>query len=114
MFDGVTYPIAPTKDIPASFASAPIPADDNGHIYCTRMIAGSLGIVATSRVMTIYTPENDDDTISTVEQHQGVEAAQQPCFISSSTIEYLSKSYRIGQLRAHNDKGVRKHYKAVE
>jgi len=84
------------KDILAGFASAPVPVHDNAHIYCTRMIAGSLGIVATSRVMTIYTHENDDDTISTVEQHQGVEAAQQPCFISSSAIEYLSKSYRIG------------------
>ena len=101
VFDGVTYPIVPMEDILSGFASAPVSVDDNGHIYYTRMIAGSLGIVATSGVIIMHernhnTPENDGDTISTVEQHQGVVAAQEPCFIYLSVIEYLSKCYRIG------------------
>lgn len=45
--DGVLYHRVDTDMIPSGFASVPVTVDDNGVIYKTKMVAGSLGILAT-------------------------------------------------------------------
>jgi hypothetical protein len=42
--DGVSFHSLDTDDIPNGFASVPVKVDDNGCIYRTKMVAGSLGI----------------------------------------------------------------------
>lgn len=42
--DGVLYHRVDTEDIPAGFASVPVMVNDNGVVYETKMVAGSLGI----------------------------------------------------------------------
>jgi hypothetical protein len=46
--DGTLYHRVDTDDIPSGFASVPVVVDDNGVLYHTKMVAGSLGIQVTS------------------------------------------------------------------
>jgi hypothetical protein len=46
--DGVKYHRVDTDDIPNEFASVPVKTDDNGTEYHTKMLAGAIGIQATS------------------------------------------------------------------
>jgi hypothetical protein len=46
--DGVLFHRVDTGDIPPGFASVPVTVNDNGDIYHTMMVAGSVGIQATS------------------------------------------------------------------
>ncbi len=46
--DGVLYHRVDTEDIPCGFASVPVKVDDNGTIYNTKMLAGSVGIQGSS------------------------------------------------------------------
>ncbi|KAH9905129.1 hypothetical protein F4778DRAFT_695221 [Xylariomycetidae sp. FL2044] len=46
--DGVLFHRVDTTDIPAGFASVPVKVDDNGVVYKTKMVAGSMGIRAWS------------------------------------------------------------------
>lgn len=46
--DGQLYHRVETTDIPSGFAFVPVTVDDNGTIYNTKMIAGSVGIQASS------------------------------------------------------------------
>lgn len=46
--DGVKYNQIDIEDLPVGFASVPVEVDDNGTKYSTKMVAGSLGIQATS------------------------------------------------------------------
>ncbi|KAL8882576.1 MAG: hypothetical protein Q9198_000443 [Flavoplaca austrocitrina] len=42
--DGTLYHRVDTNDIPSGYVSAPVTLDDNGRLYKTRMMAGSVGI----------------------------------------------------------------------
>jgi hypothetical protein len=44
---GIVYHTIDTHDIPSGFASVPVKVDDNGHVYRTEMVAGSVGIHVT-------------------------------------------------------------------
>ncbi|KAE8418953.1 hypothetical protein BDV36DRAFT_252703 [Aspergillus pseudocaelatus] len=46
--DGILYHRVNTSDIPCGFASVPVKVNDNGDEYNTRMVAGLVGIQATS------------------------------------------------------------------
>jgi hypothetical protein len=46
--DGTLYHKVDTDDIPDGHAAVPVTVDDNGRIYDTRMVAGSVGISVTS------------------------------------------------------------------
>ncbi|KAF2966107.1 hypothetical protein GQX73_g7479 [Xylaria multiplex] len=46
--DGVLYHRVNTDNIPDAFVSVPVTVDDNGTIYKTRMVAGSVGIEVSS------------------------------------------------------------------
>jgi len=46
--DGVLYHRVDTKNIPCGFASVPVKVNDNGTIYSTKMLAGSVGIQGSS------------------------------------------------------------------
>ncbi|CAF9903874.1 MAG: hypothetical protein GOMPHAMPRED_000591 [Gomphillus americanus] len=46
-FDSSIYPQIDTNDIPNGFTSVPVTVDDNGEIYLTRMVAGSIGLQGT-------------------------------------------------------------------
>jgi hypothetical protein len=46
--DGILYHKVNTDDIPDGHTAVPVTVDDNGHIYKTRMVAGSVGICVTS------------------------------------------------------------------
>ncbi|KAL0563550.1 hypothetical protein V5O48_018516 [Marasmius crinis-equi] len=46
--DGVLYHRVDTEKIPAGFASVPVTVDDNGHAFETKMVAGLMGIEASS------------------------------------------------------------------
>ncbi|KAE8366549.1 hypothetical protein BDV27DRAFT_143537 [Aspergillus caelatus] len=46
--DGILYHRVDTSDIPCGFASVPVKVNDNGDEYNTRMVAGLVGIQATS------------------------------------------------------------------
>lgn len=46
--DGILFHRINTNDIPSGFASVPVTVDDNGTIHETIMVAGSVGIQATS------------------------------------------------------------------
>lgn len=46
--DGVFFHRIDTEDVPACSASVPVKVDDNGVVYKTRMVAGVVGIQATS------------------------------------------------------------------
>ncbi|KAE8167930.1 hypothetical protein BDV40DRAFT_252127 [Aspergillus tamarii] len=46
--DGILYHRVDTDDIPCGFASVPVKVNDNGDEYNTRMVAGLVGIQATS------------------------------------------------------------------
>lgn len=48
--DGIFYHRVDTNNIPSGAASVPVTVDDNGQIYHTKMVAGSVGIQATSSV----------------------------------------------------------------
>ena len=48
VLDGVSYHPVDTDDIPNGFASVPVKVDDDGDIYHTQMLAGAIGIQATS------------------------------------------------------------------
>jgi hypothetical protein len=48
VLDGVKYHRVDTSDIPNGFASVPVKVDDNGTAYHTKMLAGAIGIRATS------------------------------------------------------------------
>jgi hypothetical protein len=45
--DGIVYHTIDTHDIPSGFASVPVKVDDNGRVYSTKMVAGSLAINVT-------------------------------------------------------------------
>ena len=49
--DGVLFHRVDTDCIPAGHASVPVKVDDNGKIYNTKMLAGSVGIMASSSGM---------------------------------------------------------------
>ncbi|KAL8724575.1 MAG: hypothetical protein Q9166_007870 [cf. Caloplaca sp. 2 TL-2023] len=42
--EGTLYHRVDTNDIPNGYVSVPVTVDDNGHVYKTRMLAGSVGI----------------------------------------------------------------------
>ena len=46
--DNVLFPRVDTNKIPSGFASVPVKVDDNGKIYRTKMLAGSVGIQGSS------------------------------------------------------------------
>ncbi len=46
--DGVKYHVIDTSDVPSGFASVPVKVNDNGKIYNTTMVAGSIGMQVTS------------------------------------------------------------------
>ncbi|KAI0395130.1 hypothetical protein F5Y17DRAFT_425324 [Xylariaceae sp. FL0594] len=46
--NGVQYRKLDTNDIPVGYVSVPVTVDDNGHEIKTRMVAGSVGIAASS------------------------------------------------------------------
>ncbi|KAJ1562593.1 hypothetical protein HK405_010282 [Cladochytrium tenue] len=46
--DGTTFLPVDTNNIPSGFASVPVKVNDNGTLYSTRMVAGSVGIAASS------------------------------------------------------------------
>ncbi|KAF1943610.1 hypothetical protein EJ02DRAFT_432988 [Clathrospora elynae] len=46
--DGIAYHQVATEEIPNGFASVPVKVNDNGTTYHTKMIAGAIGIQATS------------------------------------------------------------------
>lgn len=46
--DGVRFHRVDTHDIPSGFASVPVTVDDNGTLYNTKMLAGSVGIQGSS------------------------------------------------------------------
>lgn len=46
--DGTLYHTVEMEDIADGSAAAPVTVDDNGYIYKTRMVAGSVGICVTS------------------------------------------------------------------
>ncbi|KAL0573501.1 hypothetical protein V5O48_008454 [Marasmius crinis-equi] len=46
--DGVLYHRVNTKNIPAGFASVPVTVNDNGRVFETKMVAGLMGIEASS------------------------------------------------------------------
>ncbi|KAI1378088.1 hypothetical protein F4677DRAFT_414398 [Hypoxylon crocopeplum] len=46
--DGTLFHRVDTEDIPDAFVSVPVTVDDNGTIYHTRMVAGSVGIEVSS------------------------------------------------------------------
>lgn len=46
--DGVKYNKVYTDSIPAAWASCPVKIDDNGNVYMTKIVAGSVGIKVTS------------------------------------------------------------------
>lgn len=48
VLEGVTYPTVEVDKVPAGFASVPVSVDDRGHKYEATMVAGSVGILATS------------------------------------------------------------------
>jgi hypothetical protein len=48
VLDDVKYHRVDLSDIPNGFASVPVKVDDNGTIYHTKMLAGAIGIQATS------------------------------------------------------------------
>ncbi|KAF4556854.1 Hypothetical protein D9617_1g087360 [Elsinoe fawcettii] len=43
--DGITYYAVKLNDVPSGFASAPVTVNDNGKMYKTKMLAGSVGMV---------------------------------------------------------------------
>lgn len=47
--DGVRYHRIDSDEIPSGFASVPVKVDDNGHVHNTKMVAGMVGIQATSK-----------------------------------------------------------------
>lgn len=48
LLDGVHYHKIDSDEIPAGYVSVPVKVDDNGHIFYTHMIAGSVAINGTS------------------------------------------------------------------
>ncbi|KAJ5366004.1 hypothetical protein N7517_008890 [Penicillium concentricum] len=53
-----------TEDVPSGFASVPVTIDDNGTVYDTKMVAGLVGIQATSsRAMLDRTRDHDDKNL---------------------------------------------------
>lgn len=51
VLDGVAYPTVDTDNVPAGFASVPVTVNDNGHEYKATMVAGSVGILATTSII---------------------------------------------------------------
>ena len=51
--DGTLYHRVDTTDIPNGYVSLPVTVDDNGVIYKTRMVAGSVGIQLRSSGLTV-------------------------------------------------------------
>lgn len=46
VLDGIVFHAIETSDIPSGFASVPVLVNDNGKVHRTKMVAGSLGTVA--------------------------------------------------------------------
>lgn len=61
VLDDVQYHRVETQDIPTGSTSVPVKLDDNGKMYDTVMVAGSVGIKATS----------SGDTLDTVQPESG-------------------------------------------
>jgi len=64
--DGVRYHRVDTNDVPPGFASVPVKLDDNGDEYDAVMVAGSVGIKATSSGE-LLTPATFDNPSITIE-----------------------------------------------
>lgn len=80
VLDGIKYHRVEMESIPAGFVSVPVTVKDNGEFYYTRMIAGSIGVQATSRVRTTNenndhaADDDEDETSAITEQDQAAEA----------------------------------------
>ncbi|OXV06808.1 hypothetical protein Egran_05426, partial [Elaphomyces granulatus] len=66
VLDGVRYHRVDTNNVPPGFASVPVKLDDNGDEYDTVMVAGSVGIRATSSGE-LLTPSKFDNPGITIE-----------------------------------------------
>lgn len=56
LFDGVEYPFVDIDEVPLGYASVPVKVDDNGYEYEATMVAGSIGIAASSSNRSMATP----------------------------------------------------------
>lgn len=65
MFGGVAYPRVDVDKVPAGYASVPISVDDDGDAYEATMVAGSVGIIASSsRAVQERRANTDTDPLS--------------------------------------------------
>ncbi|CAH0056227.1 unnamed protein product [Clonostachys solani] len=70
--DGTKFLLVDTMDIPSGFASVPVKVDDNGRIYKTKMVAGSVAISVTSSGQKL----DQSDMRSENEQEVGLDSLQ--------------------------------------
>jgi hypothetical protein len=70
--DGVTYHLVDTAEIPAGSASVPVTVNDNGVIYHTKMLAGSVGIEAKRSGSSI----NEENADQQGKQRSGLDTIQ--------------------------------------
>jgi len=69
--DGVRYHRVDTRHIPCGFASVPVKVDDNGTVYSTKMLAGSVGIHASSSGPILDDRLSHDGTLSVEHNDDG-------------------------------------------
>ncbi|KAG6361716.1 hypothetical protein INS49_009944 [Diaporthe citri] len=92
VLEGVAYPTVDVDKVPAGFASVPVSVDDNGHEYKATMVAGSVGILAT----TSHNPGTSDGAQDTLTI--GLKPAMQS--------EFANLNENIPPLEADEDEDV--------
>ncbi|KAH7922265.1 hypothetical protein BV22DRAFT_1037655 [Leucogyrophana mollusca] len=63
ILDGVPYPVIETADIPGGYAAVDVKLDDNGEIFDTVLVAGSVGTLICSSGKTSVSPTGIRDTV---------------------------------------------------
>lgn len=100
VLEDVTYPSVDVDKVPAGFACVPVSVDDNGHEYKATMVAGSVGILATtSRIP--GTSDGAQDTLN---------IGSKP----TTQSEFAKLNGNTTPLEAHEDEGVTSHGERME